>query len=305
MDNELDLADLLSEEHDDKVRKLLFAVCIALRREYGAMSPALIRHFVDFVRDEEFNVDLQTLTDELQCDVLNSEFIEHFAINFPSVFETESQKDKLQNVLNASSFDTAPLDIETEQVALSHLKMAQNVTCSVTEEEGENVMEQWVHCKVSGDLKAESELKWKRLYLVLNEKGTLSLFEDDTMDSVKGTFDLTLWSLQQIVHSENATEFGLFNVSMQSSEGDIQFVFKTDMERRKVINAMTQVVEDENENSVERTGVEHPKCMCFVPYLFDDKVKFYTEFHFVHSQFVELRSRHFRTQSLVIHLTRR
>ena len=122
----------------------------------------------------------------------------------------------------------------------------------------------WVHCKFDDDLAVNTESKWNGLYLVLNEKGTLKLFGDDTMDSVKGTFDLTLWTLQQIEETETATEFGTFTVSLKSTEGDIRFVFETEVERREMVNAMKQFigdpehqsVGDENEDSVKTEEVE-------------------------------------------------
>ena len=113
----------------------------------------------------------------------------------------------------------------------------------------------WVHCKFDDDLAVNTESKWNGLYLVLNEKGTLNLFGDDTMDSVKGTFDLTLWTLQQIEETETATEFGTFTVSLKSTEGDIRFVFETEVERRGMVNAMKQFIGDENKKKEHSQGM--------------------------------------------------
>ena len=109
----------------------------------------------------------------------------------------------------------------------------------------------WVYCKLGGDSNAESASKWNRMYLLLNEKGTLSLFEDEATNAAKGSFDLTLWTLPQIVESKNATEFGTFQVSMRSEEGDIQFVFQNEVERRGMVNAMKQFIGVEDEDSEE------------------------------------------------------
>jgi len=125
----------------------------------------------------------------------------------------------------------------------------------------ESVMEQWVHCKFGGDFNVKS--KWNRMYLVLNGKGALSLFEDETMDSVKGTFDLTLWTLQQFDETEKVPEFGAFTVSMESAEGDIQFVFETEGDRREMVNAMKPFIGDENGDSAERVKVGKSKGMQF------------------------------------------
>ena len=98
----LNLMDILGEEQEDEIRALLFGVCRALQREYGDISNSLIPQFIEFVREQEFNVDVETLRDELQCNVSESEFIEHFASRFPSVFGTDSEKQKLQNLLSSN-----------------------------------------------------------------------------------------------------------------------------------------------------------------------------------------------------------
>ena len=131
------------------------------------------------------------------------------------------------------------------------------------EKETENVIEKWIHCKFDDDLTVNTESKWDRLYLVLNETGTLKLFGDDTTDSVKGKFDLTLWTLQQIEETETATEFGTFTVSLKSKEGDIRFVFETEVERRGMVNAMKQFIGDENGDLVENKEMEHSQGMLF------------------------------------------
>ena len=106
----LNLMDILGEEQDDEIRKLLFGVCRTLHREYGDIANSLIPQFIEFVREHEYNVDLELLTGELQCTVSESEFIEHFASRFPSVFGTESEKQKLQNLFSSCSPVSTPLN---------------------------------------------------------------------------------------------------------------------------------------------------------------------------------------------------
>ena len=102
---EFNLMDILGEEQDDKIKKLLLGVCRALQREYGDIANSAIYQFIAFVREHEYNVDLEILTEELQCTVSESEFIEHFATEFPSVFDTESEKQKLQNLFSSARFE--------------------------------------------------------------------------------------------------------------------------------------------------------------------------------------------------------
>ena len=131
----------------------------------------------------------------------------------------------------------------------------------VMKKQRENVIEKWVHCIFGDDSKVESDLKWNRMYLMLNEKGLFSLFEDQTMNSVKKTVDLTQWTLHKIVESQQESEFGTFRVSMKSKQGDIQFVFENKVERREMVNAMKQFIDDENEISEERKEVTKPNGM--------------------------------------------
>ena len=112
---EMNLMDILGEEQDDEIRKLLFGVCRTLHREYGDIANSLIPQFIEFVREHEYNVDLETLTEELQCTVSESEFIEHFASRFPSVFGTDSEKQKLQKLLSSCSPASTPLNDENDQ----------------------------------------------------------------------------------------------------------------------------------------------------------------------------------------------
>ena len=111
----LNLMDILGEEQDDEIKKLLFGVCRTLHREYGDIANSLIPQFIEFVREHEYNVDLETLTEELQCTVSESEFIEHFASRFPSVFGTDSEKQKLQKLFSSCSPASTPLNDGNDQ----------------------------------------------------------------------------------------------------------------------------------------------------------------------------------------------
>ena len=112
---ELNLMDILGEEQDDKIKKLMFGVCRALQREYGDVANSAIYRFITFVREHEYNVDLETLTEELQCTVSESGFIEHFATEFPSVFGTESEKQKLQKLFSSARFEEFVGDSKTNE----------------------------------------------------------------------------------------------------------------------------------------------------------------------------------------------
>ena len=99
----LNLIDILVEEQDDKIRRLMFAVCQTLQRGYGDIANSLIPQFIEFVGEHEFNVDHETLADELECTLSDSVFIDHFASEFPSVFGMDSEKQELQNLLSSCS----------------------------------------------------------------------------------------------------------------------------------------------------------------------------------------------------------
>ena len=101
-DTKLNLFAILGEEPDDEIRKLMFRVCRALQREYGDIANSVIHRFITFVREHEFNVNLETLTEELQRAVSESHFIEHLASEFPSVFGTVSEKQKLRNLFSSA-----------------------------------------------------------------------------------------------------------------------------------------------------------------------------------------------------------
>ena len=120
--------------------------------------------------------------------------------------------------------------------------------------ERENVVEQWVHCHFGTDS------KWNRMYLVLNEKGTLRLFSGETMETVNGSFDLALWTENdQIVETEKETEFGAHHLSLKKAEGDIVFVFESEEQRRDVMNAMKVFIGGNDGNNAIGNGMGKSK----------------------------------------------
>ena len=108
------------------------------------------------------------------------------------------------------------------------------------------MLDQWALCCFGDEVNVGSESKWNRIYLVLNDKGNLSLYGHDTMESVKGSFDLTLWTKDQIIESPKQTEMETVNLSMITDEGTIRFAFENEKERRKMLEAIKRFIGDEN-----------------------------------------------------------
>ena len=112
--------------------------------------------------------------------------------------------------------------------------------------DGDTVLEQWTLCNFDDDLAvesgSESKSKWIRLYLVLTDSGILSLFGDETKGSAKGSFDLRLWTNDQIIENTKKTEIGTFKMSMITDEGTIRFAFESEEERSKTMECIKRFV---------------------------------------------------------------
>ena len=125
--------------------------------------------------------------------------------------------------------------------------------------ERENVVEQWVHCHFGTDS------KWNRMYLVLNEKGTLSLFSGETMETVKGSFDSTLWTENDFVETKEETEFGAFKLAVKRTEEHIAFGFETEEQRQGLMTALRLFIAvDFGQNEEDPNGMNHiePQSNC-------------------------------------------
>ena len=104
---------------------------------------------------------------------------------------------------------------------------------------------QWVHCKADG-----AAAKWERNYVVIDDGGTLTLFDDDAMEFKIGSFNLTLWTKDDIVESQIADKAGSYRISLRSEEGVIHFAFDSEQSRRGMMERMMSFVEDNEDEAV-------------------------------------------------------
>ena len=118
-------------------------------------------------------------------------------------------------------------------------------------------MGKWVHCNIGGDLSSDSN--WKRMFVVLNERGTLSLFDDETMTTKRETFELT----QRFGERKMETEFGTFQLTMKSVNGNVEFVFDTEGARKNMVKAIQLFGRDGKDNSVKLNDVSSLSGMLF------------------------------------------
>ena len=72
----------------------------------------------------------------------------------------------------------------------------------------------WVHCKVDGARSAETE--WTQKYVVIDQNGTMTLFEDDAMKKENESFDLTFLSLDDVTASHSDSKSTSFRISMKT-----------------------------------------------------------------------------------------
>ena len=80
--------------------------------------------------------------------------------------------------------------------------------------------------------------EWKSAFVAVDYNGTLRLFEDENMEKLRGSFDLSLWTPADVVLSQFARESGSFRVSMHSATGNIHFGFDSERKRYGLLNAI-------------------------------------------------------------------
>ena len=121
---------------------------------------------------------------------------------------------------------------------------------------GRKVGAQWLMSKALG-----VDQEWSRSYLVVEEDGTLKLFEDETTMKMKASFDLTLWTQDDIVESTVSTEIGVWRITMESDGGSIQFAFESEGDSHEVMGWMKRFIlspDPEDGDQEEEDGASSP-----------------------------------------------
>ena len=95
------MADTLDDEIDD-VRQMLHNVCQGMRDKYESIGDEIAQQFVQFIRDEGFNDEADNLREELQCEVGESEIIDHLAELYHDLLSSDDQKQALQQILKGA-----------------------------------------------------------------------------------------------------------------------------------------------------------------------------------------------------------
>ena len=98
--------------------------------------------------------------------------------------------------------------------------------------------------------------KWTALHVVVLDDGKMKLFEDEAASKVMASFDLTLWSTDNVLCTE--TDYAS-KITLQSDEGSIQFAFDSAAESKEVMEWMKRFIADEEEEEAVERGQNEEK----------------------------------------------
>ena len=94
--------------------------------------------------------------------------------------------------------------------------------------------------------------KWTRKLVVVFEDGTMKLFEDEAASKETASFDLKLWTTENVVTTETASSW---RITMESDEGAVQFGFESAAESNEVMEWMMRFIVDDEERANEDGGI--------------------------------------------------
>ena len=71
----------------------------------------------------------------------------------------------------------------------------------------------------------------------------MKLFEDETASKMKGSFDLRLWTMENVVKSESTSSW---RITMTTNDGSIRFGFQSAAESNEVMEWMKRFLLDQD-----------------------------------------------------------
>ena len=97
----------------------------------------------------------------------------------------------------------------------------------------------------------DKDQQWAMQSLIIYENGTMKLFEDEYLEIVKASIDLTQITAEHVVENEMSR-----SITVQSPDHNIQIAFKSKDDYQKVMEWMKRFII--NESDILNDGMQSP-----------------------------------------------
>ena len=140
-----------------------------------------------------------------------------------------------------------PYHIQKQQRLLHHHcqstkpkadQTAVNETARTVEAERE-----WTPKRMTVFIEEENRNLWTQCFVVVDESGTLMVFEDETMRTMKTSFILGALTLNNFTFNGPKPHFPLFRLHFEAQGQSLQFLFETAAEHREFVEFMTRYID--------------------------------------------------------------